>query len=204
MKLKPIDSPDLFRLVAGWISQKENYQWLDFGDGKQIPSAAWLKIITQRPTEVLRVFTSDDDDVPIGVVGLTEVNRQFKTGRVWGLVGDKSFQARGYGTRACSAMLTYAFEELGLHAVNSPIVEGNPSVKIMQRLGFTFIGRQRQCHYIDGRPLDNSAPGVGVGSADDRLPSEAKRRHCGCDRGHPCASEQQLFELAHLSSSFGR
>ena len=154
MKLKPIDSPDLLQLVAGWISQKENYQWLDFGDGKQIPSPAWLKIVTQRPTEILRVFTTDVDDVPIGVVGLTNVDRHFKTARIWGLVGDKSLRARGYGTRACSAMLSYAFEELGLHAVNSPIVEGNPSVKIMQRLGFTFIGRQRQCHYIDGRPLD--------------------------------------------------
>ena len=155
MKRKPIDSPELLELAAGWISQKENYQWLDFGDGKQIPSPAWLKIVTQRPTEVLRVFTSDDvDDRPIGLVALTEVNRNFKTARIWGLVGDKSFAARGYGTRACSAMLTYAFEELGLHAVNSPIVEGNPSIKIMQRLGFTFMGRQRQCHYIEGRPLD--------------------------------------------------
>ena len=86
MKLKPIDSPELLELVAGWISQKENYQWLDFGDGKQIPSPAWLKIITQRPTEVLRVFTTDVDDVPIGVVGLTEVNWHFKTARIWGLV----------------------------------------------------------------------------------------------------------------------
>src|SRR5438093_9951853 len=154
MKLKPIDSPELLELVAGWISQKENYQWLDFGDGKQVPSPAWLKIITQRPTEVLRVFTTDVDDRPIGVVALTEVNRNFKTARIWGLVGDKSFAARGYGTRACSAMLTHAFEELGLPAVNSPIVERNHSIKIMQRLGFTFMGRQRQCHYVDGSPLD--------------------------------------------------
>ena len=154
MNLRPIDSPELLNLVAGWISQKENYQWLDFSDGKQLPSPAWLKIVIQRPTEVFRVFTTDVDNIPIGVVALTELNRHFKTARIWGLVGDKSFQARGYGTRACSAMLSYAFEELGLHAVNSPIVEGNPSVKIMQRLGFMFIGRQRQCHYIDGRPLD--------------------------------------------------
>jgi RimJ/RimL family protein N-acetyltransferase len=154
MKLKPIDSPELLHLVAGWLSEKENYQWLDFGDGKQVPSPAWLKIVIQRPTEVLRVFTTDADDVPIGVMGLTEVNRHFKTARIWALVGDKSFRARGYATRASSAMLTYAFEELGLHAVNTPIVEGNPSVRIAKRLGFQFIGRQRQCHYIDGRPLD--------------------------------------------------
>jgi RimJ/RimL family protein N-acetyltransferase len=154
MKLKPIDNSDLLNLVAGWTSQKENYQWLDFGDGKQILSPAWLKIMTQRPTEVVRVFTSDTDDVPIGVVGLTEVNRHFKTARLWGLVGDKSFRVRGYGTRAASSIVSYGFEELGLHAVDTWVVEGNPSLKLIQRVGFTFIGRQRQCHYIDGRPLD--------------------------------------------------
>jgi RimJ/RimL family protein N-acetyltransferase len=154
MKLKPIDSSDLLNLVAGWTSQKENYQWLDFGDGKQILSPAWLKIMTQRPTEVVRVFTSDDNDVPIGVVGLTEVNRHFKTARLWGLVGDKSFRVRGYGTRAASSIVSYGFEELGLHAVNTWVVDGNPSLKLIQRVGFRFIGRQRQCHFIDGRSLD--------------------------------------------------
>ncbi|MGH7254730.1 MAG: GNAT family N-acetyltransferase [Nitrospirales bacterium] len=154
MELKPLDSPELIRIVADWLSQKENYQWLDFGDGRQSLTPEWLKIMTQRRTEVLRVFTADGSDDPIGVVGLTEVKRHFRTGRLWIVVGEKSYKARGYGTRAASKLLTLAFQELDLHAVNTWIVEGNPSLRGAMRLNFQFFGRQRQCHYIDGRSYD--------------------------------------------------
>lgn len=167
MQLKPIDSPDLLSLVAGWLSHKENYQWLEFGDGRQILTPEWLKIMTQRRTEVLRVFTHDEDDRPIGIVALSDVNPNFKTARIWTVTGDKSFRARGYATRASSAMLTYGFEQLGLRAINTWIVDGNPSLRIAQRLGFTLIGRQRQCHYIDGHPYDRLLL--------DILPSEHKK-----------------------------
>src|SRR5438093_12839782 len=56
---------------------------------------------------------------------------------------------------ASAAMLTLAFEELGLAAVNAWTVETNiPAQRVLEALHFRCIGRQRQCHYIDGRPLD--------------------------------------------------
>ena len=153
MPLKPIDTPELLRLVASWMARKENYQWLDFGGGKQILTPEWLKIMTQRETHVLRVFTADDG-TPIGVVGLEDLNRHFKTARFWIVAGEKAFRFRGLATLAASQMLTFAFRELGLHAVNTWIVEGNPSVRIAKRLNFRLIGRQRECHYIDGEAHD--------------------------------------------------
>jgi len=119
MRLLPLENPELIRLVADWMSRKENYQWLDFGNGRQVLTPEWLKIATQRDTEVLRVFTLDDDLTPIGVVGLANVDRSFKTARIWVVAGDKSFGARGYATRASSALLTHAFRDLGLQAVNT-------------------------------------------------------------------------------------
>jgi len=154
MKLLPLDSPDLIRLVADWLSRKDNYEWLDFGNGKQILTPEWLKISTQRESEVLRVFTSDDDRTPVGIVGLTNVDRVFGTARIWVVVGDKTFGARGHATHAASRLLSYAFRELKLRAVNTWIVEHNPSRRIAERLNFTLVGRQRQCHVIDGRPYD--------------------------------------------------
>lgn len=153
VELEPLDSPEIIRLVAGWLARPENYEWLDFGEGRQILTPEWLKIMTQRETSVLRVFTADDG-VPIGIVGLDEVNRHFKTARIWAVAGDAAFRRRGYATSAVSKMLTLAFRDLGLWAVNTWIVEHNPSVAITQRLNFTFIGRQRQCHSIDGRVCD--------------------------------------------------
>lgn len=154
MRLFPLDSPQLVTLVAGWLARPENFQWLDFGGGRQPPTPALVKIMAQRETNVLRVFTAEDDVTPIGVVGLHNVDRSFKTATVWAVLGDKSHARRGYATQAVSKMLTLGFHELGLAAINSWAVEHNPSVAIGAPTNFRLIGRQRQCHYIDGQSYD--------------------------------------------------
>ena len=154
MKLKPLDSPELLELAAGWLAKKENYQWLEFGDGRQVISAAWLKIGLQRGTYVVRVFTADDDTTPIGVTGLTNINPHFKTANIWVVLGDRRYAGQGYASRGISKMLTVAFRELGLQAIHTWIVDGNPSVHVARHVHFRPIGRQRHCHYIDGRAHD--------------------------------------------------
>jgi RimJ/RimL family protein N-acetyltransferase len=154
VKLLPLDAPGLLELAADWLAQKENHQWLDFGNGGRPITPALLKIMAQRETHFLKVYTSPRDDTPIGIVGLNSVDRGFKTATFWGAAGDKSFRMRGYGTLAGSKFMTLAFRDLGLRAVNTWLVDGNPSLRIIERLGFRFIGRQRQCHYMDGRACD--------------------------------------------------
>jgi RimJ/RimL family protein N-acetyltransferase len=154
MKLLPLDTPGIIELAAGWLARKENYQWLDFGNGRQLVAPALLKIMAQREAHFMRVYTSDRDDTPIGIVGLNNVDRAAETATLWAVAGDKSFFNRGYVSLATSKFLTLAFRELGLHAVNTWIVDSNPSLRSLERLNFRFIGRQRQCHRIDGRPHD--------------------------------------------------
>ncbi|MGH8641799.1 MAG: GNAT family N-acetyltransferase [Burkholderiales bacterium] len=154
MKLMPIDTPELLQMVAGWLARKENYQWLDFGNGRQPVTPALLKIMTQRESHFLRIYTSDRDDDPIGILGLNSVDHTFRTATFWGASGEKSFRNRGYSTFASSRFLTLAFHELGLEAINTWAVDQNPSLRTIERLGFRFVGRMRQCHYIDGRPYD--------------------------------------------------
>ena len=153
MRLLPLDKPELIELVAGWLGEYENYKWLDFGSGVQRVTPVTLKIMTQRPIHVLRGFTADDDALPIGVVGLTNVDRNFKTASVWCVLGKKGYG--GFGTRAVSEMLTVGFSELGLQSVNAWTVETNVAGRhVVERLHFNYIGRQRRCHYLDGRYLD--------------------------------------------------
>src|SRR5712691_3499440 len=154
MKLYPLDTPELLELAASWLAQKQNYQWLDFGNGRQIVTPALLKIMAQRERHFLRAYTSDRDDTPIGIVGLNSVDRAFRTATFWGASGEKSFRNRGYSTIASSKLMTLAFRDLGLHAINTWSVDHNPSLRTIERLGFRFVGRQRQCHYIDGRLHD--------------------------------------------------
>jgi RimJ/RimL family protein N-acetyltransferase len=153
VRLKALDSAELIETVAGWLAQKENSQWLQFGDGSRTVTPALLKIMSQRHTQVLRVYTSEDDK-PLGIVGLDEVNHNFKTARIWVVAGDKSFSARGRATDAAGKMLSMGFAEFGLHSVYTWIIDHNPSLRMAERLHFKFIGRQRQCHWIDGCAYD--------------------------------------------------
>lgn len=153
VRLEPLESPELIQTAAGWLAQKDNYQWLQFGDGRHLLTPQLLKILAQKETHVLRVYTSEDG-TPLGIVGLDDVNRHFKTARIWIVAGEKNLRGRGYATEAVSKMLSLAFRDLGLHAVSTWIVEHNPSVRVAERVHFRFIGRQRQCHWIDGVAYD--------------------------------------------------
>jgi RimJ/RimL family protein N-acetyltransferase len=153
MKLLPLDTPELLELVSQWLGREENCKWLDFGNGVQALTPAMIKIMTQRGLHVLRVYTADTDDVPVGVVGLSNVDRTFKTASLWAVLGNKRYG--GATTRACSMVLTLGFTELGLGAVNAWTVEINVAGRrALERLGFTYVGRQRQCHRMDGRTYD--------------------------------------------------
>ena len=188
MRLLPLDSPDLLETAAGWLARKENYQWLDFGQGRQLITAALLKVMTQLDAHFLRVYTSDLDDAPIGIVALNDVDRSFKTATLWGVAGEKSFSNRGYATLAGSRLLTVAFRDLGLHTVNTWVVDGNPSLRSVERLNFRFVGRQRQRHFIDGRPYDRLLFDLLAEEhkeiENDRQPSAARAHRGSVRRDH--------------------
>ena len=154
MKLLPLDSPALVELAAGWLARKENYQWLDFGGGPQLITAPLLKIMAQRDTHFMRLYTGSDDCNPIGLLGLNSVNRALRSAIFWGVSGDKSFRERGYSTPGSARFVALGFRELGLRVMHTWVADGNPSQRIVERLGFRLIGRQRLSHVIDGRPCD--------------------------------------------------
>src|SRR5207302_7474913 len=154
MKLLPLDNPELIELVAGWVGREENYKWLDFGNGILAPTAVSLKVMTQRDLHVLRAFTPDGSDLPIGVVALSNVDRRFKTaGSLWAVLGRKRYG--GFARRAASRILTYGFQELGLEVIGAWTVDHNvPSRRAPDHPNFPAIGRQRRCHFRDGRAPD--------------------------------------------------
>lgn len=154
MELLPLTDREHLQLAAHWLQRKENYQWLDFGNGVQGVTPTLLKVMLQRGSHFIRLYTAGADERPIGIVGLNNVDRHFKTGTLWGVAGEKDFRHRGLAQLAGSRLLTLAFDELGLQSVNAWAVDSNVSVRSVTRLGFRYVGRQRQCHVIDGRVHD--------------------------------------------------
>lgn len=171
MRLLPLDDPSnrgrLVDTVAGWLAEPGNYRWLDFGNGPRPLSAASLMIMAQKRGHVLRAFTADDGQTPIGVVGLSGVDRDAGVANVWIALGERRFAGRGYPARAVSKIVALGFNELNLNAVQAWCVECNhASARILRRLNFQPVGRQRRCHLMDG--------GIHDRLLFDLLPSEFK------------------------------
>src|SRR5207247_10623432 len=134
----------------------DQYKLLHFCKQDQMVSPITLKIMTQRNIHLCRAYMADHGDVPVGAIGLTNVDRHFKTASIWAVLGNKRYG--GCTREAVSKMLTFGFTELGLHVVNAWTVEINiPAQRVLEALHFKYIGRQRQRHDIDGRPHDRLA-----------------------------------------------
>jgi len=175
MELIPLDSQGLIERAAAWLGEKRNRQWLDNGSGGQQLGPLALKIMSQSDGHILRAFTADDSGEAIGLVALSSVNRDFRSALLWALLGDRDYAAKGYVFRATSAMLSLGFSEYGLECINAWAVECNhASLRILKKLNFKPIGRQRGCHYIDGRPFDRLL--FELQSADHRMKPELARK----------------------------
>ena len=172
MKLLPLERSEQFELVGRWLSREENYKWLDFGQGVQVLTPQSLKIMTQRRIQFVRLYTPDEDERrPVGIVGLSNVDLNFKTATAWIVLGEKRYG--GISARATSKLLTLGFEELALEAINAWTLEVNaPARRLLEQLNFRFMGRQRRCHYINGRPLDRLWYDL-LASEHEELPDDA-------------------------------
>lgn len=155
MKLVPLDNAGLIRTVSGWLSDERNYRWLDFGNGMQALDPVVLAFMAQKDNHLFRVFTSDESDEPIGVVGLTNIKRDFRTATIWIVLGEKRYSLKGFARSAASRLLTHAFEEMRLNAVDAWAVSCNyASLKMIRELNFRPVGVQRQCHIMKDRVYD--------------------------------------------------
>jgi ribosomal-protein-alanine N-acetyltransferase len=71
------------------------------------------------------------------------------------------FGGRGYATEAARAMVSFGFEELGLHRVWGECVpENSASRRVMEKLGMSHEGRLRQTQRYKGRWWDTLVYGM--------------------------------------------
>jgi RimJ/RimL family protein N-acetyltransferase len=154
MNLVPLDDVTI-PMVASWLGRKENYQWLDFGNGKQSLDAVILRLMIHRPVHHLRLFAAGNPATPIGIVAFSQIDPNFGVAQLWYVLGDRTYAGRGYTSAAVSAMLDYGFRVLHLESVNAWAVASNtPSIRVLEKNHFRLIGTQRRCHRLDGMSVD--------------------------------------------------
>lgn len=101
------------------------------------------------------MFTIENEEGKnIGGINLNSIDERNGTFSI-GIIIDKEYRGKGYGTSAMNILLKYAFLERRLNKFNDCVVEGNEgSVKMMEKLGCVKEGVRRQVVYINGQYVD--------------------------------------------------
>ncbi|MCK4569366.1 MAG: GNAT family N-acetyltransferase [Bacteroidales bacterium] len=67
----------------------------------------------------------------------------------------KKHQAQGHGLQTLRAIIEYAFKRLNLYRLEAEVIDGNaPSLKLLEKTGFTEEGRLREAKYVNGEYKD--------------------------------------------------
>ena len=87
----------------------------------------------------------------IGTCGFTRFNTSDNSAEI-GYVLNPSAWGHGYAAEAVKRVLSFAFQELGLHRVEARYLDGNQaSRRTMERVGMTFEGVMRDAMIVKGR-----------------------------------------------------
>lgn len=87
----------------------------------------------------------------VAAVNLSNVRRGVIHAAVIGYSVDERRQGRGYATEAAGAVVSYAFETLNLHRLETSYQpENTGSGRVLRRLGFVVEGYARDYLLIDG------------------------------------------------------
>ena len=87
----------------------------------------------------------------VAMVNLWDVRRGVFQSATLGYAVDVDHQGRGYATEAATAAIQFAFQELGLHRIETSYQpENSASGRVLRKLGFVVEGYSRDRLFING------------------------------------------------------
>lgn len=113
---------------------------------------AWFENQAKDPS--MRMYgVSTKDHALIGVAGLTSVDWLSRRAEFSLYIAPK-LQGNGMGESALKTLFSHGFRNLGLNLIWGESFDGNPAIKLFDKLGMTKEGMRRDFYFRDGRFVD--------------------------------------------------
>lgn len=112
----------------------------------------WFESIQNRRNE-LRLMIDTENNGTIGLISLTDIDLKNRTAEFhYKLATSKNLKGKGYGTKALSALIEYAFMQMNLNCIYSGNIEyNNVTERIKEKLGFKKEGVLRERVFKNGK-----------------------------------------------------
>lgn len=100
------------------------------------------------------------DDAIIGTTTLYRMDVPNRRAEIGFAVGRPHWR-RGYATEAVTRLIRHAFDDLSLHRLEAdPDPRNTASIRVLEKLGFTYEGLLRERYFHDGEPQDAAYYGL--------------------------------------------
>lgn len=148
ISLAPLDRESV-EPIRHWRNDPAIYKWCrQTGLITDADQVEWYD--RQRRDPSIRMFIIVDGQKAVGVCGLTSIDLVCRRAE-FSLYIAPAFHQMGLGRRALSTLLDFGFKTLGLHSIWGETFDGNPALKLFDRLGFQREGVRRDFYFKDGK-----------------------------------------------------
>ncbi|MBN2305588.1 MAG: GNAT family N-acetyltransferase [Anaerolineae bacterium] len=148
-------------LDYGWLNNESSF-WGAGGDRRFVSRAAhntrweqWIESPDRdRSAEIGFAIQTKAGQI-IGYVGVTWLNHTHRLALLGEKIGDPAYWSRGYGSDALMLLTDYVFDWLDMRKAWALTTSMNARVmRMMEKLGYTFEGRNREGTLADGQRFD--------------------------------------------------
>jgi putative acetyltransferase len=142
-----IDSDQQY--LVEWLLQPGVLNWFPLEGIREVEDAAriWLSY-----KQYGAVLTALYDGVPCGIANLyLQPYKKLAHQCLFAIIVDEKVRGKGVGTELMGELMTLAREKFALELLHLEVYEGNPAIRLYERLGFKQYGAQRHFVKEEGR-----------------------------------------------------
>ena len=115
-----------------------------------------LGMETHRISLYFFLILAKENNLPIGECGFHTLNKTHRRAELFYSLRNENDKRKGYMTEALNEVLEFGFTALGLHRIEALVASQNmPSVKLLEKYGFTKEGTMREDYVVDGKNEDS-------------------------------------------------
>lgn len=158
VRIRKFEREDIDKKIE-WINNPENNKYLHFDLPLEYDKTyEWF--IKNKNNKNRYDAIVEYNGIPVGIVGLTNIDYKNKKCEDYLTIGDISFKRKGIATKAGALICLYAFKVLGLNKVVAHVEYGNPSLYLNIKRGFEIEGFLKNDLIVDGKSVDRFVMGM--------------------------------------------
>ncbi len=135
-------------LFQGWENDPDIYMDMDHFTAYQYNEAAADRYFDAKQDSSRVLLAIMKDGAPIGEIQLKQIDRERRECTLSIHMQNDAAKGHGYGTRAEQLAVQYAFDVLGMDAVNADtILKNKRSQHVLQKVGFQYVKEENGFRY---------------------------------------------------------